>query len=331
MDAVVLAGGYATRLWPITIRKPKMLLPITNDTVVFDHVLPALEDEPRIEHVYINTNRGHYRMFQKFFEDRQYEKPILSVEDTAAEAEKHGVIGGLHRLIEREGIDGDLLVIAGDNIINFDIGAFLDFQAEHGTPVLAAYDVESYSEASKYGIVETDDTRVTSFEEKPDDPTSTLASIACYYFPKEDIAKIQTYLDEGNNPDEPGWFVQWLQAKQTVHAYAFTDAWFDIGTPDSYLDAVEWANGDPSVAASATVENATLDGATLVMDNAEVKNTDLSRTVVFNNAVVSDATVANSLVGNDAFVHGLNVRDSTVGPHDTLQAYRDRRFTLGGE
>ena len=319
MDAIVLAGGYATRLWPITIQKSKMLLPLDGESLVFDNILPELEAADRIDNVYINTNRGHRRMFRQCLLNRSYTKPTLSVEDTREESEKYGVVGGLNRLIRRENITDDILVIGGDNIINFSVAEALEFYDDVNAPVLGAYDVGSYEAAKQYGVLSTDDTRVVDFHEKPDDPDTTLASIAFYVFPSEQLDMIDTYLGEGNNSDEPGWFIQWLYQQTAVHAFSFEEQWFDIGTPESYREAVQWALGDDAhVADSATVNNATVSGGTVLMDGATVENATVEDSVIFENATVTSSTVEDCLIGNDAEVHGLDCSQSSVGPHTNI-------------
>ena len=119
MKAVVLAGGYATRLWPITKNRPKMLLPVGETTVV-DRIFRELEDDDRIEEVYVSTNERFADEFESHIADSDFEKPRLSVEDTTEESEKFGVVGALGQLVDREGVDDDLLVVAGDNLMGFD-------------------------------------------------------------------------------------------------------------------------------------------------------------------------------------------------------------------
>lgn len=140
MHAVVLAGGYATRLWPITKNRPKMLLPIGDSTVI-GTIFDALEREARIEDVYVSTNEAFAETFETYLEESEYKKPKLSVEDTTEESEKFGVIGALAQLIDRENLTEDTLVIAGDNVISFDISDFLDsFEANtnpHSRPTMS--------------------------------------------------------------------------------------------------------------------------------------------------------------------------------------------------
>jgi len=223
MEAVVLAGGYATRLWPLTRNRPKMLLPVGKTTVI-DRILAELERDDRITEVYLSTNQRFVADFKRHFKGREYEKPKLSVEETTDEDEKFGVVGALAQLIEREGLAGeDLLVVAGDNLISFDLSEFIDFFEARNGSALAAYDVGSITRASSYGILELDGERVVDFQEKPDDPPSTLVSIACYAFRSEDV-EFERYLAGGNNPDEPGWFIEWLQKRKQVDAFTFDGA-----------------------------------------------------------------------------------------------------------
>jgi glucose-1-phosphate thymidylyltransferase len=318
MHAVVLAGGYATRLWPITRHRPKMLLPVGDRTVI-DRILGALEADDRIDDVYVSTNERFADDFREHVAGTDLRKPRLSIEETTAEDEKFGVVGALAQLVDREGLAGeDLLVIAGDNLISFDVADFLDFFESAGTPTLAAYDVGSRERAKSYGLVDIEGHRVVDFQEKPDDPPSTLVSIACYAFPA-DAVRFEQYLAEGNNPDEPGWFLQWLVARREVSAYTFDGAWFDIGTPDSYLDAVAWAlGGDSVVDDAATVERSDLGENVHVMEGATVRGADLDRSLVFPGATVTDCTLRNSIVDSEAAVRDLDLSGALIGAHTRI-------------
>ena len=315
MKAVVLAGGYATRLWPITKNRPKMFLPV-GETTVIDRIFGELETEDRIETVYVSTNERFAPTFREHLAATTYEKPQLSIEETTAEDEKFGVVGALAQLIDREGIDDDLLVVAGDNLMSFAIAEFLDFFESQDAPTLAAYDVGSYDQAKSYGLVELDGNRVVDFQEKPADPKSTLVSIACYGFPRETLSSLSTYLTDGNNPDEPGWFVQWLQAREPTYAYTFDGAWFDIGTPDSYLDAVAWhLDGDSVVDESATLENTTIGRNVHVMADAELGDTTLDSAVIFPNVTLRNAEIRRSIIDENTHLEDLNLAGALIGAH----------------
>lgn len=318
MDAIVLAGGYATRLWPITKHRPKMFLPIGESTVI-DRIFQALEADDRIEDVYVSTNERFAGEFRSHLATQSYEKPVVSVEETTAEDEKFGVIGALAQLVDRESLDSDTLVIAGDNLISFAVGEFLDFFQNSDGPAIAAYDVGSADRATEYGVVALDGDRVVDFKEKPDDPSSSLVSIACYGFPAETLGELSVYLDDDNNPDEPGWFIQWLVDREPVRAFPFDGAWFDIGTPESYLDAVAWhLDGETLVAESATIEDATLGANVHVMADAHVERSHLERAVVFPDATVRDCEIRSSIIDEHTTLDGLNLAGAQIGAHTRI-------------
>ncbi len=318
MKAVVLAGGYATRMWPITKHRPKMFLPVGESTVV-DRIFAELEGDDRISEVYVSTNERFAPEFEAHLAESEFEKPRLSVEETSEEDEKFGVVGALAQLLEREGVDDDVLVIAGDNLISFAVSDFLDYFEDNGAPTLAAYDVGSREKAKSYGLVELEGDRVVSFQEKPDDPKSTLVSIACYAFSQDTLSLLSTYLEDGNNPDEPGWFVQWLQDREPTYAYTFEGAWFDIGTPESYLDAVGWhLDGESLVAEDATVENATVGENVHVMAGATLENTHVDYSVIFPDATVKNADVRRSIIDEGTHLEELDLAGALIGAHTTI-------------
>lgn len=317
MYAVVLAGGYATRLWPITRHRPKMLLPV-GETTVIDRILTGLEEDDRIEHVYLSTNEHFAADFQSHIDDAGYEKVSLSVEDTTSESEKFGVIGALAQLVEREGVDDRLLVVAGDNLMGFGISEFIDYFEEREAPTLAAYDVGSRKKAKSYGLVALNDEQVVDFQEKPDDPKSTLVSIACYAFPAQSI-RFDEYLSGDNNPDEPGWFIEWLQERESVYAYSFDESWFDIGTPESYLEAVTWAlNGESLVHDDAEITNCEIGENVQIMADTELTDVTLSNTIVFPNSKLSDAELVDTVVDEHVTIDDVTLSEALVGPYSRL-------------
>ncbi|MFB6267732.1 MAG: sugar phosphate nucleotidyltransferase [Halodesulfurarchaeum sp.] len=318
MDAVVLAGGYATRLWPITKHRPKMFLPVGESTVI-DRIFEGLEGDDRIETVYVSTNERFAADFRDHLAATDYEKTQLSVEDTTEEDEKFGVIGALAQLVDREGIDDDLLVIAGDNLISFAVSDFIDTFEDRNAPLLAAYDVGSRERAKSYGLVELEGSEVVDFQEKPADPKSTLVSIACYAYPAETLPLLEEYLAGDNNPDEPGWFVQWLQERESVYAFTFDGAWFDIGTPESYLDAVRWAlEGENVVAETASLENTTLGENVHVMEGAELRDCSIDASVVFPGATLHACDIRESIIDEQTYLENIDFSGALIGAHTTI-------------
>ncbi|MDZ7689452.1 MAG: NDP-sugar synthase [Halobacteriales archaeon] len=316
MDAVVLAGGYATRLWPITRHRAKPLLPVAGEPIV-DRILRPLEDEDRVETVYVSTNERFADDFREHL-DGSYDKTEIVVEPTREEDEKLGTIGALAELVERVNVDDDLLVIAGDNLFSFDVSEFVDYFEDRGTPCLTAYDVGSREEASSYGLVELEDDRVVGFEEKPDEPESTLVSIACYAFPANTLRRLDEYLAEDGNPDAPGYFVEWLHERENVGAFTFDGAWYDVGTRDSYLDANAYLLDSALVEDGASVEGTEVGENVYVMEDATVEDSVLENTVVFDGATLRDCSLLDSVVDSETHLENVDLNSALVGAHTKL-------------
>jgi len=319
MKAIVLAGGYATRMWPITRHRPKMLLPVGESTVI-DGIVDELEGDDRISEIFISTNEAFADEFETHFQQRGTDKISMSVEDTSDEDEKFGVVGALAQLVDREGLgEEDLLVIAGDNLFGFDISDFIDHFKNYDDPTLAAYDVGDLEKAKSYGLIDVEGDEIVDFQEKPDNPKSTLVSIACYAFPADAI-RFDEYLSGDNNPDEPGWFIQWLVDQGSVRPFSFDGIWYDIGTADSYLEAVEYALDDGQIIHNAaTVENADIGENVHVLSGAHIENASLENTVVFQDAHVHDADVTDSVIDEKASVDGIDLAEALLGQHTRVQ------------
>jgi glucose-1-phosphate thymidylyltransferase len=162
----------------------------------------------------------------------------LVIEPALAEGEKLGAIGAWRFLIQKENIKDDLLSVSGDNLFEFDLKKLIDFYAKKKTVVVGLYDVARTEEARKLGIAQVDkNQKIIGFEEKPQEPKSTLASTGIYLYPKEKIQMITRYLLEGNNPDAPGYFLAWLHRIEPVHGFIFREKWFDIGSMETYQEA----------------------------------------------------------------------------------------------
>src|SRR5882672_10746582 len=241
MKLIVLAAGYATRLYPLTLTRPKPLLPVAGKPMI-DHVLDNLAPIGGIDRVYIVTNAKFTEQFQKWSEDYRAHKTKLDftiVNDRSTDdTNKLGAIGDLHLVITREKIDDDIIVVAGDNLFSEKLDEFGRFCRAKDAPVLAVYDVGNLEEIKKYNSITLDGTgRITFFEEKPKNPVSTLTGIALYYYPKSTIALIKQYIAEGNNPDQPGRLVQWLYPRTPVYTWRVPGLWFDIGSKETLEEA----------------------------------------------------------------------------------------------
>ena len=234
MRLVVLAAGYATRLYPLTLDRPKPLLDVAGRPML-EHVLERLGRIP-FETIYIVTNSKFAPHFGRWAEGRERVRVID--DGTTSDETKRGAIGDLALVLERERVDDDVVVVAGDNLFSDDLGGFGDYARTKNEPVLAVYDVGDLEEIKKYGAVEVDSgDRVVAFVEKPPEPKTTLAALALYFYPRGALPLVHRYLDEGNNPDQPGRLVEWMHTRTPVYAWRAPGLWLDIGSHETLAEA----------------------------------------------------------------------------------------------
>lgn len=241
MKAIVLAGGFAKRMWPLTKDKPKHLLPVFGRPML-DYVLVKLEEVEELDQIFISTNAKFEQQFNQYISTFASKKNItLFIEDTHSEGEKLGSVGALGFLIRENKIDDELLVIGGDNIFDFGMLEFLNFFHIKEANIVALYDIKSDTQAKLYGVVAIDGNgMIIDFQEKPELPKSTLVSTACYAFTRVGVKNIIRYLKEGNEPDKIGHFIEWLYKNDDVFGFVFEGFWFDIGSFESYDNANEF-------------------------------------------------------------------------------------------
>lgn len=234
MKLLVIAAGYATRLYPLTLNQPKALLPVGGRPML-DRVLTSLASVGA-DGVYVVTNSKFAPHFREWAAARQN---VTVIDDgTTSDDDKLGAIGDIAFVLEEAQIDDDLVVVAGDNLFSEDLTEFGAFCREKNAPVLAVYDVGDLTQMSKYNAIETDDEgRITYFVEKPQDPTSTLTGIALYFYPRHVLPLIRQYVAEGNNPDQPGRLVQWLYTRVDVFTWRVPGDWYDIGSEETLREA----------------------------------------------------------------------------------------------
>jgi glucose-1-phosphate thymidylyltransferase len=241
MKVIILAAGYATRLYPLTLTRPKPLLPVAGKPMI-DYVLDNLAPIGGIDRVIIVTNAKFAEQFQKWADDYRASKSPLDftiVNDRSTDdSNKLGAIGDLNLVITEEKLDDDVIVVAGDNLFSEPLTAFGKYCEDKKEPVLAVYDVGSLEDIKKYNAITFDSTgKITFFEEKPKQPSSTVTGIALYYYPKKTVPLIKQYIAEGNNPDQPGRFVQWLYTRTPVYVWHVPGLWYDIGSKETLDEA----------------------------------------------------------------------------------------------
>lgn len=240
MKAIILSGGYATRLWPLTKHIPKALLPIAGKPIC-DFLIEKIVQIKEIESIIISTNatfENHFRYWSRGI--KQSQKIKLVIEQTKCEEEKLGAIGAIKHVLEQENLTDDLLIIAGDNIFDFQLTDFINFYKKHQKPVMAFCDLKNIEKVKgKYGVgVLSKNNKIIDFQEKPMEPLSTLTSTGCYLYPAYIRKLILDYLkDKNNSADALGHFIKWLHQQTDVYGFVFDEVWFDIGSFESYDEA----------------------------------------------------------------------------------------------
>jgi glucose-1-phosphate thymidylyltransferase len=243
MDVIILAAGYATRLYPLTLEKAKPLLEVAGKPII-EWGLDTLANVPGLGTIYIVTNDKFANDFQAWadrYQHRQLQFKFKIVNDgSKSDDDKLGAIGDINFVIIRESLTkSDWLIVAGDNLFSESLAGFVEY-AKKTEATVAVYDVGDLEKIKKYGNITIDSGGViTHFEEKPEKPQSTLAAIALYYYSREIIPLLTTYLAAGNNPDQPGRFVQWLYTRKPVKTFQIKGKWLDIGSKET----LEEANG----------------------------------------------------------------------------------------
>jgi glucose-1-phosphate thymidylyltransferase len=241
MKVLILAAGYATRLYPLTLTRPKPLLDVAGKPMI-EHVLDNIAPIPGIDRVYVVTNAKFADPFQKWADNYRAAKAKLNFtiinDGSTDDSNKLGAIGDLNLVLTREKVDDDLIVVAGDNLFSQSVEEFGEFCRRKKAPVLAVYDVGNLEEIKKYNAITIDDEgRITFFEEKPKQPQSTVTGIALYYYPKSSLPLIRQYVAEGNNPDQPGRLVQWMYPRTPFYTWRVPGLWFDIGSKETLDEA----------------------------------------------------------------------------------------------
>ena len=241
MKIILLAAGYATRLYPLTLNQPKPLLLVAGKPMI-DHVLDRLCSVGEIDHIYVVTNAKftpHFQAWAKQTQGNRGSAVIKVVNDgSTTEDNRLGAIGDLHYVLNHEKVDDDIIVIAGDNLFSQDLADFGRVCRERQTPILGIFDVQSLEAAKKYGVVDLDSSgMLKSFVEKPVSPATSLIGIALYFYPRSTLPQIRQYIQEGNNSDQPGRLIQWLCPRTPVYTWKVPGLWFDIGSKETLEEA----------------------------------------------------------------------------------------------
>ena len=240
MKAIILAAGYATRLYPLTLNMPKALLPIGKKPII-DHILAQMDTVEDLDEIYVVSNDKFAGHFEEWAKTVQSRVPIKVLNDgTTDDSNKRGAIGDISFVIDKMQIDDDLMVIAGDNFFTYSLKDYVRFFREKDRDCVCVKVWEDESQLSQFGIALLDWAgKVLDIEEKPAKPKSNTVVFAAYLYKKETVPMFREYLAAGNKPDAPGNFPAWLYRRKEVYAYTFEGECYDVGTPESYHEVCE--------------------------------------------------------------------------------------------
>ena len=244
MDAIILAGGFAKRMWPLTKNKPKQLLNLAGKPML-GYVIKSLNNLD-FDRVIVSVNSFFAPQFQEYLDSNVSAKNVeLFVEDSDSEDQKLGALGALNLLFKNKNLRGPVFIAGGDNLSDFDLTKMVTVYNKFKADVIGLYDVENIELAKLYGIADLEDNRIVDFIEKPISPPSTLAATAYWLLSESGIANFFSYINEGGDRDAMGNFLAWNVKRNSVYSVSFKGNWYDIGSLDSYSEAQKWLERRP--------------------------------------------------------------------------------------
>jgi len=230
MQVIIPAAGYATRLFPLTENRPKALLEVKGKPIL-EHIIARLEELPDIAGITIVSNDKYYRNFEEWAHDFKCGVPLKVLNDgTKSNEDRMGQVGDIQFAIEKEKVNDELLVVAGDNLFNFSLLPVFEFFREKNEIVNALWDSKSLGVAKQQGIGVIDKKgKFVDFQEKSPEPKSTLTSLGIYFFPGKKLGLFRRFIEGGNDKDKMGYFMIWLVKNGPVFGFTYHEKWFDIG------------------------------------------------------------------------------------------------------
>jgi glucose-1-phosphate thymidylyltransferase len=235
MKGIILCAGYATRLYPLTLKTPKPLLEIKGKPLL-NYLLDNVFNVPCIDEVFIVTNNKFYDNFvewkEKFYNN---EKIVIVNDETKSNEDRLGGLGDLKLVLNTEEIDDDLILLLGDNLFDFDLNKIVNFFKEKNKNVIGLYDIKDISNAKNFGVLKIDDEKkIVSFNEKPQNPDSTLISTGIYIYSKDELKKIDDYMKTNKPKEGPGYLIPYFLESQDVYGFVIDGKWYDIGSKEVY-------------------------------------------------------------------------------------------------
>ena len=238
MKCVILAAGYATRLYPLTENFPKPLLEVGGKSIL-DWLIEDIDSSGKTDEYIVVSNHKYFRHFETWAQAKEQKITVLD-DGTESNETRLGAVKDIQFAVERAGIKGDMLVIAGDNVLDFSLTDFIAYAAEKKTSCIMRYFEPDRARLLKCGVVETDENdKILSMTEKSPAPKTNWCCPPFYYYTAEDTALIRKGIEQGCPTDAPGSFTAWLCTQTDVHAMIMPGHRYDIGNLESYKTVCE--------------------------------------------------------------------------------------------
>jgi len=245
MKILILAAGYATRLYPLTKHWPKPLL-LVKEKPIIAHIIEKVDSIEDVNEIIIVSNDKFFHQFEDWAKNADFKNKITVINDkTTSEHDRLGAIGDMNFAINEVDIKDDLMVIGGDNLFSFDLNKFSEFVKQKKTMcAVGVYDIKNPDMVNKYGVVTVDESKkIINFQEKPEKSDSTLISMCVYFFSAKGLNLFKEYIDLKDCHDTSGDYIKWLCQKTEVLGYEFNGVWYDIGDIVTFYHASVTFNG----------------------------------------------------------------------------------------
>lgn len=234
MKCILLCAGYATRMYPLTENFPKPLLDIKGKPLI-DYLIDDLESNNLIDEYIIVSNHKFINYFNDWKNNHSNKKIKVLDDGSTSNDNRLGAVKDIEFAIEKANINDDILVLAGDNLLDFSLKGFIDFSKEkNGNAVMRHYEPEiARLRRTGVAVIDSND-KILEMAEKPENPKSNWAIPPFYIFKQECLKEIKNGIDSGCKVDAPGGFIEWFSERNNVYAYLMPGKRIDIGNLEDY-------------------------------------------------------------------------------------------------
>ncbi len=242
MKCLLLAAGYATRLYPLTENFPKSLLEVKGKTIL-DWLVDDLDKSGKIDEYIVISNHKFFDCFSDWAKTKKLNITVVD-DGTSSNETRLGAVKDVEFAINSLGIDDDVLVLASDNVLDFSLTSFIDYAESKNASCVMRYYEDNCKKLSKSGVLTIDDSeKVLLMQEKPENPESNWCCPPFYFFTRVDAKKIPLAINSGCKTDAPGSYISWLCKNTTVYAMKMPGSRYDIGNLESYEQVKQSYNG----------------------------------------------------------------------------------------